>query len=307
MKNLLITFGCSWTFGVGTYYKQGMTDKEYWSHPKVYKPHNTFRSIIAKELNADNLNFSIGASSNDKQLRYAKHFFASQQFVDLQDEYDKITVLWGITSTARIECWDYKHQDILNLFLLKSSRRYANNMSVHDGLSKTYLRYFYDLDHKVFELAKEMHFWNSYFDSLGITNYWFDTFNHHDYYKPHIASKHIGADNDLGHMYSLEDEKYTVDNDVIPNHVKLDSVQAPCKIHNLLFDDREYRDLCSILAIDAGLENIDNSYIYSALSSDGPTVDFLVSKGLLNPVSFHPTLEAHQSIASLMLKEINTL
>lgn len=307
MKNLLITFGCSWTFGVGSYYKQGMTEKEYWAYPKAYKPDNTFRSIIAKELNADNLNFSIGASSNDKQLRYAKHFFASQQFKDLQNEYDSITVLWGITSTARIECWDYKHKDINNLILTPRRRFVNDHLSVNDGLSKNYLRYFYDHDHKVFELAKEMHFWNSYFESLGITNYWFDTFNHHNYYKPHITTNHIEADTDLGRLYRLEDEKYTLDNDVIPNHVKLDSVQAPAKIHNLLFDDKEYRDLCTMLAVDAGMEKIDDTYHYSTFIPDGPRISFLVDKGLLNPVSFHPTEKAHQSIASFMLKEINTL
>ena len=307
MKNLLITFGCSWTFGVGIFYYKGMTEKEYWSHPKAFKTHNTFRSIIAKELNADNLNFSIGASSNDKQIRFAKHFFSSQQFKDLQNEYDDIKVLWGITSTSRIECWDYKFKDINNLILAPGRRYLTGHHSVNDGLSKTYLRYFYDQDHKVFELAKEMHFWNSYFESLGITNYWFDSFNHHDYYKPHESSKHIEAKTDLGELYRLEDKKYSVDNDVVDHHAKLNSLQAVSKIRNLLFDDRKYRDLCSILALDAGMEKIDDTYHYSTFVPDGPRITFLVNKGLLNPYSFHPTEKAHQSIASFMLKEINTL
>jgi hypothetical protein len=78
------------------------------------------------------------------------------------------------------------------------------------------------------------------------------------------------------------------------------------KIRNLLFDDREYRDLCSILALDAGVKNVDG-YHTSTFLADHPKITFLADKGLLNPYSFHPTETAHQSIASFMLKEINTL
>tara|TARA_B100000424_G_C22547620_1_gene311347 strand:- start:54 stop:422 length:369 start_codon:yes stop_codon:yes gene_type:complete len=40
---------------------------------------------------------------------------------------------------------------------------------------------FYDHDVEVKKLGNKMKHWDNYFKMLGVKNYWFDTFNHHDY------------------------------------------------------------------------------------------------------------------------------
>ena len=112
MKQLL-TFGCSWTFGVGACWQPGMTEDELrkcaWTEESE---HLSFRSIISNELNLMNLNFSKGKTSNDRSFRIAQELIADKAILaDLKDT----VVLWGITSTARTEFWNIeanKYTDI---------------------------------------------------------------------------------------------------------------------------------------------------------------------------------------------------
>jgi hypothetical protein len=72
-----------------------------------------------------------------------------------------------------------------------------------------------------------------------------------------------------------------------------------------MFDTDNPRDLMSGLAIDHGMINLDNVYHRSywfgkSNKQDSNRVDFLISKGLLNPISFHPTISAHKKIADRM-------
>ncbi len=46
---------------------------------------------------------------------------------------------------------------------------------------KEYLKYHFDEDNQMQVLCNQMNHWNLFFESLGIENYWIDTFNHHDY------------------------------------------------------------------------------------------------------------------------------
>lgn len=297
MTDLLITFGCSWTWGVGIFWEPGMTSEEYFDHPVVYKPEGTFRQLLSKKWNCKNLNFSTGASSNQKQFRYAKHFFASDEFVQLKKEYKNITVLWGITSTSRNEIWDFRNNDLQNLIFTNP----GNNQ--YTFIVKEWTRYFYNHDNEVFALAKDMNFFNTYFKALGIQNYWFDTFNHHDYYKDNPALK-FQTNNE---KHQNEDRWHKLENEVLSNEIKLQSLGAPKKIDNMLFDDKEHRDLCSLLCLEYGIKTIDNKYHTSSFSKDSNRIQFLIDKGILNPHSYHPTKLGHQTIADLLHKEINTI
>lgn len=297
MTNLLITFGCSWTWGVGIFYEDGMSSKEYFDHPVVYKPEGTFRQILSEKWKCKNLNFSTGASSNQKQFRYAKHFFASDEFLKLKKEYKNITVLWGITSTARNEIWDFKNKDLQNLIFTNP----GNNQ--YTFTVKEWTRYFYNHENEVFTLAKDMNFFNSYFESLGIKNYWFDTFNHHDYSKEHPALK-FQATNE---KHQNEDNWHKLENDVILNEIKLKSLKSSNNIKNMLFDNQQPRDLCSLLCKEYNIDYIDNNYHTSSFSEDSNRIKFLVNNNILNPHSYHPTKLGHQTIANLIHKEINTL
>lgn len=301
MKTILITFGCSWTMGVGTYYYKGMSEDEYYN--TWDRPQGTFREILGKSLNADTLNFSIGGTSNQKQFRFAKHFFSSDDFEKIKKEYDKIIVLWGITSTARTEVWDYQTKDLKNIILPNPKYTWQKIVNKDNYIIKQWLRFFYNHEHEVHTLAKEMHFFNSYFNALNIKNYWFDTFNHHDYEKDHPAIKNVTTDE-----YIVEKQRRKKDHDIdITSNIKENSIKANKKIKNMLFDREPLRDLCSMLCKKHGMNNIDKEYHTSTYKEDTSRIAFLSEKEIVNPYSFHPTKLGHQLIAEMMLKEINTL
>lgn len=172
MKTLLVTFGCSWTLGVGVGYTPGMSEDELkkiaWQ-PEICDEFS-FRSLLAKKYNLVNKNFSEGGSSNQRQIRFAKDFFSSDEFDRLKTEFDKIIVLWGITSTARNEMWSTELNRRANFF-------YSDPLD----LAKTLTLLSYNHDYEVKLLAAEIQHWNTFFKNLNISNLWFDTFNHHDY------------------------------------------------------------------------------------------------------------------------------
>ena len=75
-SGLLVSFGCSWTHGVGSAYEKGMTLDEYklTSHHKETITPNSFRYILAEKFNLENVNFARGGSSNQTQFRGAIEF-----------------------------------------------------------------------------------------------------------------------------------------------------------------------------------------------------------------------------------------
>jgi hypothetical protein len=175
MNKLLITFGCSWTFGVSVGYTSGMSDAELrkiWTNRDLADKYS-FRGILTKKYDFTNINFSLPGSSNQKQFRIAKAFFNSNQFKNIQSKFDQIVVLWGITSTARNEMFIVKEQILKNFFY--------NSSTLLDPFIKSMVKFSYDHAHEVFSLATDMAHWNMFFNNLGIKNLWFDTFNHHDY------------------------------------------------------------------------------------------------------------------------------
>ena len=112
----LITFGCSWTYGVGAGYKEGMLESEFkniaWNDEICGEL--SFRGILSKKYDLHNINFSQGSSSNQRQFRRAMEFFLSSKFEKIQNDYAKIIVLWGITSTARSEYLSLIEENIKN-------------------------------------------------------------------------------------------------------------------------------------------------------------------------------------------------
>lgn len=169
----LVTFGCSWTWGKCSYYDYGMTDGDYanrfrqsWAvdpYPERY----SFRSILAKKYNLKVLNFARGGSSNQKQFRYATHFFNLPIT-------EKIIVLWGITSTARNEMWLSDENKWSNCL-------YNNTQDKFSEYSRIMVHKYYDHEVEVYKLNELMKHWNTFFNHLGIKNIWFDTLNHHEY------------------------------------------------------------------------------------------------------------------------------
>lgn len=167
-NNLLLTLGCSWTEGVGVSYKPGMSRDEYQKIWKQDCDQYSFRSLISNYLGFKNINFAQAGSSNQRQFRLARDFFIDQSY----NRYDKIIVLWGITSTARSEMYDNQKKEYENFFYHEREPWV---------LARMLLKHSYDHDNEVEQLSRNMQFWDTFFSSKNIDNHWFDTFNTHDY------------------------------------------------------------------------------------------------------------------------------
>lgn len=262
----LITLGCSWTWGAGVGYTKNMTPVEFKSivFERELADKNSFRNILAERHGYRNINFSIWKSSNKKQFRQARQFFSSDTFTKIKNTADDIIVLWGITSTGRDQVFSTKTNEYLNLVLNDPRSHSPEEKKIADF----FLENIYDHEHEVFELSQDMTHWNDYFKLLGVKNYWFDSFNHHDY-----TTNSPGKGNEY--------------------------VNKTC-IENFAVDHAHSRDLMSQLAIISGMNNYDANYHSSAWVHDTNRIDFLVEKGLINPFSFHPTKEGHILISNLM-------
>lgn len=173
-KSLLVTSGCSWTYGVGVGYNVDMALAEY---EKIAWDDNlcnqlSFRGILSNKYGLDNINLAEGGDSNQRQFRLIKNFFCSEQAKNLFDQYDRIFVLHGITSTARNELYIVERKYLTNF-------KFDNQDNT--DWCKAWVKNFYDHDNEVERLSEEMIFLNDYYRAIGVENLWYDTFNHHNY------------------------------------------------------------------------------------------------------------------------------
>ena len=305
MNKLLITFGCSWMYGIGVGYTSGMTKKDYniiRGYPELCDP-LSFRGLLSKKYSLQNKNFSECASSNQRQFRLAKEFFSSTEFNKLNKEFDKIIVLWGITSTARNELFLINHNKLVNFF-------YHDNCE----LSKVIIKHSYNHDNEVDQLATEMHHWNSFFNNLGISNLWFDTFNHHNYKLPtskipyfqELYKKVAGKDWPSWDDYFTN--QFKVDDNILQDMSDTSKWRfSNAPFNNLIFEDTTPRDLLSILAINNGLNIVDSKYHKSNWLIDTNRVEYLEANGILNPISKHPTKLGHEQIVDILSEHIEKI
>lgn len=173
-RPLLITCGCSWTYGVGVGYQSDMDSIEYkkiaWD--KDICDTYSFRGLLANKYKFDTLNFSHGGSSNQKQFRVIKKFLSSSEGQQRIKDHPYVVVLHGITSTARNEMYLAGKQSLVN---------FKYDDPEYKEWSQYILEYFYNHDNEVARLTEEMSFLNCFYKAAGIENIWFDTFNHHQY------------------------------------------------------------------------------------------------------------------------------
>ena len=177
MNGLLVTFGCSWTYGTGAAYRPGISQKEYHSicHQEDLNIDYCYRTFLAKKYNLENLNFAFGGSSNQTQFRLAQEFFISNEFQEYRKKYKNIIIAWSITSTARFDLYYSDKKRFVPVLLKKSAKPKLNKLAAIIAAD------FYNHDAEVGRLYTQMTHWNQYFKFLGVKNIWFDTFNHHNY------------------------------------------------------------------------------------------------------------------------------
>ena len=313
-KKLLVTFGCSWTYGIGVGYQSGMSEFDY---KQIVKNDNlgpdqlSFRALLSKKYDLVNKNFSCAGSSNAKQFRLAKIFFSSDEFCQSCLEYDKIIVLWGITSTARNELYDLVNDKFENFLYHKTK------------LGKLLLKYSYNHDHEIQMLSIEMEHWNHYFKELGITNFWFDTFNHHNYKKfsgennkqlretyklcagPNWPSwEDYREQNFEGLPAQIQQEILNVDRFEFAKLAVLALENAKRNKDHLILYDANPRDLLSQLVMEQGSIEVDKKYHYSMWNLDTDRIKILTQAGVLNPISHHPTRLGHELLTEFFVKNI---
>jgi hypothetical protein len=309
-NDLLVTFGCSWTFGVGVGWTSGITKDQFkkiaWDVHICEK--YSWRGILSDRYNLVNKNFACGGSSNQMQERLAMQYFTSEQFQKDRTNFNQIIVLWGITSTARTEMFDTQKNKLENFSLTHGTE-----------LSKSLLKYSYNHDYEVWLLSQKMRFWNLLFKNLNIKNFWFDTFNHHDYSISQPGLENLektyqevaGPDWPSWEMWC----KGTVD---IPKKIyqEITNIKrwnfwkyCPQPTHdlNLMFVDKNPRDLLSLLSLKNGCQVVDNNYHYSNWDIDTNRIDYLVKQEILNPISFHPTDQGHVQISEILSDPMESL
>jgi hypothetical protein len=172
-KSVLITFGCSWTAGIGVGYTHGMLSPEYKSiaQDNSINDEYSFRGLLAKKYNIENINFSRGGSSNQLQFRLLKNFVCSDHFKYLVDNHTVI-MLHGITSTARNELYINDKESLINF-------KY-DDLAYHEW-ADIFVKHFYNHDNEVNRLQEDMLLFNQFYAATNVNNLWFDTFNHHNY------------------------------------------------------------------------------------------------------------------------------
>ena len=301
----LITFGCSWTYGVGVGYNTVMDSEQYkkigWNQDICDSL--SFRGLLSEKYFLKNKNFSSGGSSNQRQFRLAREFFSSRRFKELQNNYDKILVLWGITSTARNEVWSTEQNQLQNFF-------YSDEKL---NLSKFFTKFCYSHENEIRILRTEMRHWNTFFKNSNIDNLWFDTFNHHDYnaieiehLKPHYDEVKVPS---WPNWRDFSKNQFNVASDIF------EEIMDPrwpwpeffYPVDNLIFNDENPRDLLSKLAIKNKCQNVDNRYHMSDWEIDTNRVGHLVNCGILNPHSHHPTRQGHEQITEMLSPYIEAL
>ena len=160
----LITLGDSWVYGVGVNYKKGMSEQEYkhnaWD--KETCDTKSFRNIICNKQQMNNINLSVGGSSNTKQFR-----LASEYWIEQNNTNNNVIVLWGLTSIWRTELWCIDRQ------------QWQDINSVEPPLGKILFSKFWDEAQEVKRLSNKIALWNTWFKSKGIKNYWYNIFNDH--------------------------------------------------------------------------------------------------------------------------------
>jgi hypothetical protein len=159
----LVTFGCSWTNGVGIHYREGMTLEEYQKERKLsdnkeLRDKLTFRAHLSERLGYTNVNHACGGSSNQLQERLATEYFNNNSLEDT-------VVLWGITSITRNE---------LTINGERKNFHYGNTV---DEYMQYYIDHFYDEKTELERLGNMMVHWNKFFEGHKIPNLWFQTFN----------------------------------------------------------------------------------------------------------------------------------
>ena len=254
----LITLGCSWVFGIGSYYDaENPVDKA--TYKAIFRKGEAYRQSggkdeddtcwrlkLCNELNLTNINLSRGGSSNQSQFRRLIRYCAENEV-----DWENSVVLWGITSIYRDELWfnRLKRYSSVSLNQSKTDPKARMKERVKTGFD-TYAYYQEHFNESVFlrDLKNNILHWQHYFDALGVPYAFFETLN---------------------------------TTDVIPNPALEE-------------------DMCTTLARRNGWHGNKDNFHFSDWFDDCNRIDLLQQRGMVNPHSYHPTMQGNIDIVKFM-------
>jgi len=266
-KTLLITLGCSWTFGEGAGCEPGMSLKEYDKirYSSDYAWEFGWRRYVVEHFDVDHVNLGESGSSNQRQLHYAKNYFLSSKFAKDYKSHEHVIVLWGIT-TLRRNFMYFKDSKMYENIFLKEENVFQTKWNTNkDKMTKALYKYCYDDDVALREVQSDILHWNQYFKLYPkIKNFWFDIF----------GSKH----------YTVK-----IRNFIDIDKPKRDLLYQICKNH--LSGEVEKWKI-------EGRENYDPNFLDKYSTCFG----YAEEHDLVNPYSFHPYKTGYKFIGDYFIK-----
>jgi len=274
IRHTLYTFGCSWTYGVGVCYHPKMTREEYNKTFMTGSICNTksFRGIIADKLQIENINYSKGGASNERNFRLLSEILGDNKAKKSFLKTNPI-VLFGITSTARIERKVKQKESSWRNFFLKDSLStlhfvdddyefnikdlplfWNDKQTLYEAL---HLKLHYNHEDEVKKLYHYMNLYNELFAKFNVPILWYDTFNTHDY---------------------------------------------PSKIDNFLNRGDLLTQMLTYKKIN--FTKSKKWYHFSDHIDDDPRITLAIKNNLLNPYTMHPTEEGHRIIAEILYPDV---
>lgn len=231
-KAHLVTLGCSWTFGEGSGYTEGMSRWEYENiqHDEKICWKNGWRRHVVEHFDFTHTNIGEYGSSNDRQFRLAKKYFLSKDFLNLVQQKKKVIVLWGTTALNRYDVWIKSEEKYSKILLNNVDFDLIKYGSDQDIFSFALDKFSYHETARLKELELEILHWNQFFKLFNVKNFWYDTLGSYDYrIRPYnffdidkknrslvsvIANVHK-KDNNVKSLLPTQDFQYCIDNNIL--------------------------------------------------------------------------------------------
>lgn len=298
MRPVLIFFGCSWTHGVYINHER----LEHWDDAVNEQQANlySYRSLITSGLQLDQINYSLGGSSNHQQFRFAaEHFLGpNHQLLRrlkleqawLRPRYDSIRdQSWpsyddlgrspmsdAVLDEIRDQhhCGDFEflrpdtRQPVVVWFITSTARVEFYNASRHEwqnlmlrGTERSLMREIYFADY--YDHDREL---ERLAQQMVLWNAWF---------RDH-GIRNVWIDTFNHHDY-------------------------PVAVDNRLDFGTGYSDIMSNLCLISGMTPDPKEAHFSLWQVDGARSEHLIKEQLINPITLHPTQKGHKIIAEQLL------
>lgn len=293
-----VFFGCSWTYGKFINLQPGQDAyKINESEESIVANEKSYRALISKHFGANEINFSQGASSNDRQFRLASEHFIGPRRGNLFtlkkriETYDKLRdPSWPtVEEFSKNQCLpDHIIDEISNVHLhnkdFEEYRDTSSSKYVIWFLTSTARKEFYNAVTKTYE--NEM--LNS--PKSNLTKEYAANYYDHDR-EIEFMSQQMVLWNEYFHSKGIKNLWI----DTFNHHDYCVTIKNKIKFGS------KWSDVMSNLCIKNGYNPNEAQSHLSGWSADESRSKFLQELGLLNQSTVHPTIQGHQQIAEMLI------